>query len=45
LLRDIQDRDKKEKSDFLPVVYFDAVAVLRKTFAQIVLLSENLSRV
>jgi hypothetical protein len=37
LLRDIQDCDKKEKSDFLIVVCLDAV--LQKTFVQIVLLS------
>ena len=38
LLRDIQDCDKKEKSDFLIVVCLDAV--LQKTLVQIVLLSQ-----
>jgi hypothetical protein len=38
LAGDIQDCDKKEKSEFLIVVCLDAV--LQKTFIQIVLLSQ-----
>ena len=38
LLRDIEDYDKKEKSDFLTVIYFDTI--LRETVVWIVLLSQ-----
>ena len=39
LSRDIEDYDKKEKPDFLPVVYFDAV--LRETVVWIVNISQS----
>ena len=39
LLRDIQDYDKKEKSDFLTVIYFDAI--LQETVVWIFDISES----